>query len=71
MTRTAALQKAAGALLGAGLALPALAALAPLEAQARKPGVNRPVSLTPTQRLTCTFDETVYSYKLGKWVRSA
>lgn len=47
MTRAGALQKAAGALLGAGLALPALVAVAPLQAQARKAGVNRPVRPTP------------------------
>eukprot|EP00903_Cladosiphon_okamuranus_P013970 g12991.t1 len=49
MTRTGALQKAAGALLGAGLALPALVAVAPLEAQARKAGVNRPDLLPKEQ----------------------
>lgn len=43
MTRAGALQKAAGAILGASLALPALVAVAPQEAQARKAGVNRPV----------------------------
>lgn len=43
MTRTGALQRAAAAVLGAGLAFPAVVAVAPLEAQARKAGVNRPV----------------------------
>lgn len=51
MTRAGALQRAAAGLIGAGLALPALVAVAPLEAQARKAGVNRPVSRSRRQRI--------------------
>ncbi|CAM9732819.1 unnamed protein product [Ectocarpus sp. 6 AP-2014] len=49
VTRAGALQRAAAGLIGAGVALPALVAVAPLEAQARKAGVNRPDLLPKEQ----------------------
>ncbi|CAM9586500.1 unnamed protein product [Pylaiella littoralis] len=49
VTRTGALQRAAAAVLGAGLAFPSVVAVAPLEAQARKAGVDRPDLLPKEQ----------------------
>lgn len=42
-TRAAAVQRVITSAIGAGLAIPAVVAVAPPQADARKPGVNKPV----------------------------